>query len=142
MLFWPAGNRDLAEIGEPARPFAHLDLYNTFAGAYSPQNFLGWAAAARTPTSTPSPYVTPSCIAFATASGATIPSPVTVTRAARVLCSLPRSVLIEMADIGTYRYRVRLFMPPKTLVATATVARADSTLTFAGRACRRTSPPS
>ena len=142
ILFWPSGNKDLAELGEPAQPFAHLDLYRTFAATYTPENFLGWAAATKTPASTPSPYVAPNCVAYATARTATIEAPVTVKRAARLLCSLPRSVLIEITNIGTYRYRLRLFMSPSTLVAAATVGKAHSTLTYADNRCRRLASPS
>jgi hypothetical protein len=83
----------------------------------------------------------PNCVAYTTARRATIALPVTVTRAARLLCSLPRSVLIEIANVGTYRYRFRLFMPPKTLVAAATVAKAHSTLTY-DKSCRWMPAPS
>ena len=134
ILFFARGHTAAQVPGEIAMPFPHVAVYSTFANMYPAERFLGWAAA----TKPPNEDVSPQCVDYGGLGHVgTIAASVHTSLIARVTCSLPKSAVLAVDTLGRLHFRLRVVLPPTSLVAESIITPRKSTLAYTSRYCKQ-----
>jgi hypothetical protein len=131
LLLWPKGYE--------AYPLPTFEVFRGVSGPYSEANILAYGSAAKDGAlGYPATSVQSDCLDYggaATLSAAALGAKQTA--ALRLACSFPKAPVVTVKRLPAQAKRVRVILPPATLVAEATVTAHGSSLKYAAKYCTR-----
>jgi hypothetical protein len=133
LLLWPKGYA--------AYPLPNFEVFRGLTGPYGISNILAYGAATKDGTlGYPASTIGSDCIDYGSAGKTPTPASLAPARsraALRLSCSFPKAPIVEIDRLPQLAKRVRVILPPGTVVADAHVTTHGSSLTYASRYCVR-----
>ena len=131
LMLWPKGYE--------AYPLPTFEVFRGVSGPYGQANILAYGSAAKDGAlGYPSTSVQSDCLDYGgagTLSAAALGAKQTT--ALRLACSFPKAPVVTVKRLPAQAKRVRVILPPATIVADATVTAHGSSLRYAARYCSK-----